>query len=379
MKKSEDLLMDISILYRSTQKYYDRKLEPYHITYAQLPILLFIFEEEGITMQKIVEKGSYDKGTVTKNVKKLESLHYVEIIASKEDKRVKHLYTTYQAKQIIAKIYKIRNDWWNHIIQDIDKNQLRSFEQMYGSMCLKANEYANLDLDELRFYEWRKCSLNAYPGQISTVLKVGGCNLRCPGCCKKHLVFLKDEQQTIGIEDVKMYLEQNRSNIQAVSIEGGEIGLHPNLAIFFQWLKEKGFLIKINTNGMYPQLLEYWISNGWIDFIELDLKGTVKDYPKVSGIHDLDTHPILQTLALLAEKGIDHRFTTTLIKDFHDEEKLIEIAKHLGVKARWIWYPYHENEESIQKGLQGFSIEEMQLLKEKVEPYVGTIEIKYNR
>lgn len=330
-------------------------------------------------MQKIVEKGSYDKGTVTKNVKKLESLHYVEIIASKEDKRVKHLYTTYQAKQIIAKIYKIRNDWWNHIIQDIDKNQLRSFEQMYGSMCLKANEYANLDLDELRFYEWRKCSLNAYPGQISTVLKVGGCNLRCPGCCKKHLVFLKDEQQTIGIEDVKMYLEQNRSNIQAVSIEGGEIGLHPNLAIFFQWLKEKGFLIKINTNGMYPQLLEYWISNGWIDFIELDLKGTVKDYPKVSGIHDLDTHPILQTLALLAEKGIDHRFTTTLIKDFHDEEKLIEIAKHLGVKARWIWYPYHENEESIQKGLQGFSIEEMQLLKEKVEPYVGTIEIKYNR
>ena len=74
MNNHEDLLMDISILYRSTQKYYDRKLEPFHLTYAQLPILLFIFEQEGITMQNIVEKGSYDKGTVTKNIKKLEAL-----------------------------------------------------------------------------------------------------------------------------------------------------------------------------------------------------------------------------------------------------------------------------------------------------------------
>ena len=61
MNNHEDLLMDISILYRSTQKYYDRKLEPFHLTYAQLPILLFIFEQEGITC-----KTSWKREATTK-------------------------------------------------------------------------------------------------------------------------------------------------------------------------------------------------------------------------------------------------------------------------------------------------------------------------
>ena len=35
MARQNDLLMDISILYRSTQKYYDKKLANLSLTYAQ--------------------------------------------------------------------------------------------------------------------------------------------------------------------------------------------------------------------------------------------------------------------------------------------------------------------------------------------------------
>ena len=48
MARQNDLLMDISILYRSTQKYYDKQLAHLSFTYAQLPILIAIYEEEGI-------------------------------------------------------------------------------------------------------------------------------------------------------------------------------------------------------------------------------------------------------------------------------------------------------------------------------------------
>ena len=44
MDKQSDLLMNLSVLYRSTQKYYDRMLQSIQLTYAQLPILIMIFE-----------------------------------------------------------------------------------------------------------------------------------------------------------------------------------------------------------------------------------------------------------------------------------------------------------------------------------------------
>ena len=71
MARQNDLLMDISILYRSTQKYYDKKLANLSLTYAQLPILIAIYEEEGISMQKIALDGGYDKGTITKKCSKI--------------------------------------------------------------------------------------------------------------------------------------------------------------------------------------------------------------------------------------------------------------------------------------------------------------------
>ena len=111
MEKQNDLLMDSSILYRSTQKYYDKMLQDLNLSYAQLPILIEIYENEGISLQKIVQVGGYDKGTVTKNVQKLNTLGYVSILTNTKDKRAKELYTTALTKKHISEIYGIRRDW----------------------------------------------------------------------------------------------------------------------------------------------------------------------------------------------------------------------------------------------------------------------------
>ena len=108
MEKQNDLLMDSSILYRSTQKYYDKMLQDLNLSYAQLPILIEIYENEGISLQQIVQVGGYDKGTVTKNVQKLNTLGYVSILTSAKDKRAKELYTTALTKKHISEIYGIR-------------------------------------------------------------------------------------------------------------------------------------------------------------------------------------------------------------------------------------------------------------------------------
>lgn len=376
MNNHEDLLMDISILYRSTQKYYDRKLEPFHLTYAQLPILLFIFEQEGITMQNIVEKGSYDKGTVTKNIKKLEALDYVEVRPSASDKRVKHLYTTYKAKRIIAQIYKIRIDWWNHIIQNIDDDTMRSFEAVYGSMCERANEYAKLEPEGLRFYGWKKLSLHGFGARPCSVLEIGGCNLRCPGCQKKHLVFLKEGQKVIHSEEVKTYLTHHKTHLHAVAIEGGEVGLHPELESFLQFLKAEKYAVKIKTNGMYPEPVARWAENGLLDEVEIDLKSAWSGYSEATGIHDIDTSEIKKTLDALRQANVFHRFATTLIREFHNEDVLKEMASIVGGNGHWVWRNYEPGANAIEEGLHGFSKAEIDALEQMVGPLVKNLTIE---
>ena len=57
--------LDSSILYRCNQKYYDKLLQEYGIGYTHLSFLMEIYESEGISMNELAIKGSFDKGTIT--------------------------------------------------------------------------------------------------------------------------------------------------------------------------------------------------------------------------------------------------------------------------------------------------------------------------
>ena len=137
---STDLLLDISILYRSTQKYYDKMLQSLSLTYAQLPILILIYEHEGISLQQIAYEGGYDKGTITKQVQKLQEMGYIRVQSSQRDKRAKELYTTQNARSIMNKIYGIRASWWQHISASIPENDMQKFSTFYKTMVVSARE-----------------------------------------------------------------------------------------------------------------------------------------------------------------------------------------------------------------------------------------------
>ena len=76
-KKFSDI--DSSILYRCSQKYYDKVLTKYNLGYTHLLFLLKIYENEGLTMNELASFGSFDKGTITKSLKVLEQFAYVDI------------------------------------------------------------------------------------------------------------------------------------------------------------------------------------------------------------------------------------------------------------------------------------------------------------
>ena len=94
MTDNHNFLLNLSVLYRNIQKYFDHVLAPYEIGSGQVIILMVINENTGITMQEVSTICEIDKGTCTKSVNRLIEQEYVQVRQDEKDRRIKRLYTT---------------------------------------------------------------------------------------------------------------------------------------------------------------------------------------------------------------------------------------------------------------------------------------------
>ena len=357
MDKQTDFLMNISVLYRSTQKYYDRMLQSINITYAQLPILIMIFEHEGISMREIAQSGFYDKGTISKNVKHLEQQGYIHIYTSKQDKRNKELYTSDLAKQNMSTIYSIRRNWWQHLIQHIDESAFTQFIGSYDQLAKNARQYEDASDSQIHFFQWKKVSLNAYPNKIATVLYMAGNNFRSPFDCHPELLFIKEDLKEIPLYEIKLYLRNRRNQIQALSIEGGEPLMNPNLSSFLQFTKKLGYLNKIKTNGTYPDLMIEWIEKKYLDFIDLKIMNSPNQYAKSIGMEKFSISCIDQSLEYLKNGSIDYQCSIYLVKEYHSIRSIEAIAKWLSGIKKLVIYTNIEACNTVQKHLHNIDLQ----------------------
>ena len=109
----------------------------------------------------------------------------------------------------------------------------------------------------LRIAGLEKNSLIDYPGKISAILFTYGCNLRCPYCHNPELVVEKlSKEKIIPHSYIFEFLQKRVGKLDAVVITGGEPLIHVELEAFIRDIKELGFLVKLDTNGFYPEELK---------------------------------------------------------------------------------------------------------------------------
>lgn len=354
MDQQTDLLMNISVMYRSTQKYYDRNLQDLHLTYAQLPILIMIYENEGISMREISKIGVYDKGTISKSVKHLEQQGFIFVQSSKVDKRNKELYTSDFAKQSMAKVYSIRRDWWQRLIQGVNDAVFKQFLPSYDRMANNAKEYAESISSQLPFFHWQKVSLTHYPHKISTVLYTAGSNFRCPFDQYPELIFIQEGMKELPRNEIIEYLEKRMDVLEAVCIEGGEPLMDPRLFDFVTLIKQMGYSIKVTTNGSFPDQLETLIQKKLIDFVSLDIKNSPGQYAKSIGMAHFDIHPIEKTLDILKKGAIPYQIELYLNQEYHTMASLKSLAKWLSGMKKIILHTNIESLPTLSKQLHNF-------------------------
>lgn len=138
MDESIYLGRNISIAYRTANRFYDRVLSPWGIGCGQQFFLLRIHENQGISMYDLAQIGLFDKGTVSRAVQKLEEQGYVRLETDDRDKRIRRLYTTEKALPVIDEIYAARRRWNELLTRGMEPEEAEKVRALVARMAENA-------------------------------------------------------------------------------------------------------------------------------------------------------------------------------------------------------------------------------------------------
>jgi len=205
----------------------------------------------------------------------------------------------------------------------------------------------------MKFKAIQKLTLLDFPGKTAATVFTCGCNLRCPFCHNASLVvgdpgsenkenggFTFTEEGNIDEEDVFALLAKRRGLLDGVAITGGEPLLHRELAGFMAGVKDRGFLVKLDTNGFLPDRLKYVLEAGLVDYVAMDVKHSPEKYGDAAGIPGITTEPFSKSIEIIKGSGVPYEFRTTIVKGLHTLPDVEAICRWIGPDANYFLQMY---------------------------------------
>ena len=173
----------------------------------------------------------------------------------------------------------------------------------------------------MKFSGLQKISLLDYPNKVASVLFTPGCNLRC-GFCHNWRIVVDPQPPFLQEASALEILEGRKKCVDAVVVTGGEPCMHKELPKFLAKLKERGFQVKLDTNGFYPEVLEECLAH--VDYVALDVKTCLDKYKQLGA---KDTTGLLRTIEILKTGKVPYEFRTTMVPELVSPEDVKGIGE----------------------------------------------------
>ncbi|MDW2797840.1 MarR family transcriptional regulator [Clostridium boliviensis] len=141
LDKHREIGKCISILQRLNNMFYANRLSSFQIGCGQQFFLLQVFKNPGMNLHDMALNGHYDKATATRAVKKLEEEGYVRTETEEEDKRVRRIYLTDQAKPVVEKTVECVDEWTDIILAGFTGEERQEAEQLLIRMASNAHHF----------------------------------------------------------------------------------------------------------------------------------------------------------------------------------------------------------------------------------------------
>ncbi len=220
---------------------------------------------------------------------------------------------------------------------------------------------------------FQKTSLIDYPGKVCSIIFTAGCNFKCPFCHNSQLVH--GDFELIPHNYIFKHLEKRQDVLDAVTITGGEPLLHADIIQLVKKIKNKGFFIKLDTNGSFPDRFKQILEENLIDYAALDYKTTFDNYKNFLGV---EGSVIGRSFQLLRDSGISYEFRTTVVPGLIDKEKLLAMAKDLKKGDSWFLQQFKPVNclDPDYNNLDPYKLEDLEDMENAVKNYIPAVQLR---
>ena len=224
----------------------------------------------------------------------------------------------------------------------------------------------------------QKTTLIDYPGKVAATVFTAGCNFFCNFCHNQDLVLPKktEEFPFMSEEQFFWWLEKKIGLLDGVCITGGEPTIHSDLPEFIKEIKKMDFLVKLDTNGTNPKMLENLLSKKLVDYLAMDIKAPLDKYRKFSNL-EVDLSKIRRS-AELVRQAPEYEFRTTVIPMFHEKEDILKIGEWLKGAKKYVLQQFRP-EITLDPScsmLKPYPDKKLQGFQKLLKPYFGVCELR---
>ena len=218
-----------------------------------------------------------------------------------------------------------------------------------------------------------KTTLLDYPSHVAATIFLGGCNLRCPFCHNSS--FLEHPVEEYTLEELFAFLKKRQGILDGVCISGGEPTFNPELPEFIKKIRDLGYLIKLDTNGTNPDMLEILMENYLLDYVAMDIKSSLDEYEKCCGC-SVNLSAILRSISILLEGRIPYEFRTTVVKELHTAAAMKNMGQLLKGADQLFLQSFVNSDGVTVKDLHAPSLDQLKEYKEILQHYVSNVFIR---
>ena len=225
----------------------------------------------------------------------------------------------------------------------------------------------------LNIYGIQKLTLLDFPSKVACTLFTYGCNFRCPFCHNKSLVTDKCDEP-IAYQEIIDFLNSRKKMLDGICLTGGEPLINNEVAEFFKDVRKLGLLIKLDTNGSFPEKLNELINEGLVDYVAMDIKNCKDKYNETCGVK-VNIENIEKSVDIIMNSNLNYEFRTTIVSEFHDNESIEKLGQWIkGAKAYYL-QNFVDNGNLVGKA-SGVSKEKMHEFLDIAKKYVPNSNIR---
>lgn len=177
-----------------------------------------------------------------------------------------------------------------------------------------------------------------FPGRLACIAFLPGCNFRCGYCHNPEFVLterlVKTAESWIDGEVFLSFLDRRRGLLDGVVISGGEPTLHAGLPDFIREIRNRGFQVKLDTNGSLPEVLGPLLHDHLLDYVAMDVKTSLEQYPELASAC-IRPSAIRESIDLIKELAPDYEFRTTMIPKCHGRKEIAGLLELVRGSKRY--------------------------------------------